>query len=104
MHLVSGKFHATEHALVVYPKQEINAIWLHYLLRSLNLNQYATGSAQPGLSVKTLQSIQCVWVDLTEQEKIAQQITEYENQIAACEQKMLSLPAQKQAILAKYLQ
>lgn len=41
---------------------------------------------------------------LTHQQTILTQITEYEAQIAACEQKIQSLPAQKQAVLAKYLQ
>ncbi|WP_274584738.1 N-6 DNA methylase [Neisseria leonii] len=41
---------------------------------------------------------------IKKQTEILAQIAEYEAQIAACEQKMQSLPAQKQAILAKYLQ
>ncbi|WP_191963636.1 restriction endonuclease subunit S [Neisseria zalophi] len=39
----------------------------------------------------------------TEQEKILSDIAEYEAKIAICEQKIQSLPTQKQAILEKYL-
>src|SRR5690606_19598405 len=39
VHLVSGKFHATEHALVAYPKDDIDTIWLRYQLVFMNLNQ-----------------------------------------------------------------
>ena len=56
--MVSGKFHATEHALVAYPKKDVNTIWLHYQLVFMNLNQYATGTAQPGLSVMNLNPIE----------------------------------------------
>ena len=42
VHLVSGKFHATEHALVAYPKKDVDTIWLHYQLVFMNLNQYST--------------------------------------------------------------
>lgn len=41
--------------------------------------------------------------NLETQKSIIAQINEYEAKIAACEQKIQSLPAQKQAVLAKYL-
>ena len=53
----TGKFHATEHAVVVTPKVEINRFWLYYLLFMLNLNRYASGAAQPGLAVNKLEEI-----------------------------------------------
>ena len=54
-----GKFHATEHAVVVTPKEEMNRFWLYYLLLMLQLNRYASGAAQPGLAVNKLEEI-CV--------------------------------------------
>ncbi len=52
-----GKFHATEHAVAVTAKSNANKKWLHYKLISLDLNQYATGVAQPGLSVERLKDL-----------------------------------------------
>ena len=103
VHLVNGKFHATEHALVVYPLVSLNQKFLHYLLVSMNLNQYATGNAQPGLSVKNLTHLPIYIPEIGEQNKIAIQIAEYEAEIAKLEQNLQSLPARKQAVLEKYL-
>jgi type I restriction enzyme S subunit len=50
----SNKFFASEHAVVVTPKKNINIKWLSYVLDRMNLNQYSESSAQPGLSVKKL--------------------------------------------------
>jgi len=98
-----GKFYATEHALVVTPLIEMNSKWLFYYLVKMNLNQYATGVAQPGLSVSNLDSIVLNVPPLAEQEKIVQQIEALEAQIAQAQQMIDDAPQQKQAILQKYL-
>lgn len=55
--LVSGKFFASEHAIVVAPKEETEVRWLGYVLTGLNLNNYSESSAQPGLSVEKIKKL-----------------------------------------------
>ncbi|AJT41124.1 restriction endonuclease subunit S [Psychromicrobium lacuslunae] len=52
-----GEFYATEHAVVVTPRDGVDIRWAFHLLTSMNLNQYASKSAQPGLAVGTLNQL-----------------------------------------------
>jgi type I restriction enzyme M protein len=103
VHLVSGKFHATEHALVAYPKENIDTIWLHYQLVFMNLNQYATGTAQPGISVMNLNPIEISVPSIAEQKKIVSQIENIEKKMADIVKQIDLMPKQKEKILKKYL-
>ena len=103
VHFVSGKFHATEHALVVYPKNDVNSKWLHYKLVEMKLNQYSTGTAQPGLSVMNLNPIEISVPSIKEQEKIVTQIEKIEAKIAKLEKEIAEIPKKKEQILKKYL-
>ena len=67
----SGKFYATEHAVVVETYGGTNVDWARYLLEGLNLNQYATATAQPGLSVKTINEVPIPIPPVKEQSRIA---------------------------------
>ena len=49
-----GQFYATEHAVVVKPKEKYNPRFLYHLLTNMNLNQYKSAGAQPGLAVKNI--------------------------------------------------
>ena len=51
---VSGRFFASEHAIVVTAHRQTDIGWLTYVLREMRLNQYSESSAQPGLSVAKL--------------------------------------------------
>ena len=51
INIASGKFYATEHAVVTTLFSGIGFDWSNYTLEALQLNKYATGAAQPGLSV-----------------------------------------------------
>lgn len=66
----TGKFYATEHAVVVKSNGLHNQRFLYYLLNYMNLNQYSTGGAQPGLAVRTLNKILIPIPPLSEQERI----------------------------------
>ena len=67
----SGEFYATEHAVVVESFGGTNTLWARYLLEQLNLNQYATATAQPGLSVKTINEVAIPIPPVGEQQRIA---------------------------------
>lgn len=103
VHLVSGKFHATEHALVAYPKKDVDTIWLHYQLMLMNLNKYATGTAQPGLSVMNLNPIEIRVPSIVEQKKIVAQIEKIEKKMAEIVKQIDLIPKQKEDILKKHL-
>ena len=47
VNIAKGKFYATEHAVVVERYCDVDLIWAYYTLITLNLNQYATATAQP---------------------------------------------------------
>lgn len=67
----SGKFWASEHALVATPTRPLNTVWLGEALRTMNLNQYSVSAAQPGLSVEVLKNLKIAVPPLSEQDEIA---------------------------------
>jgi type I restriction enzyme S subunit len=68
----SGKFWASEHAVVVYPFFDVAIKWLGETLRAMNLNQYNVSAAQPGLAVTNITCLKIPFPSRDEQEKIAQ--------------------------------
>ena len=102
--VASGQFHATEHAVVVYPNAEVDEKWLRYLLVHMDLNQYSTGRAQPGLSVQKILNVKAnIPIDKNIQSQTAERILTIENEIAKLQYFVDSCPSAKQAILDKYL-
>lgn len=67
----SGRFWASEHAVVVSPTREIAPLWLGELLREMKLNQYSLSAAQPGLSVDRILALKIPVPPLLEQEALA---------------------------------
>ena len=67
----SGEFHATEHAVLVSILQDDNVIWVYYMLKLLDLYRYHTGAAQPGLAVKTLNTVDVIVADRELQNQFA---------------------------------
>lgn len=65
-----GKFYATEHAVVVTARDTVNIDWAFHMLTLMNLNQYASKSAQPGLAVGKLESLRIPIPSLAEQARI----------------------------------
>jgi type I restriction enzyme S subunit len=66
-----GSFYATEHAVVVTPRAGVHGRWAYHMLTEMNLNRYATKSAQPGLSVRVLSELPVHLPPLSEQTRIA---------------------------------
>ena len=57
INIASDKFYATEHAVVTTLFDGIDFNWSNYTLEALRLNEYATGAAQPGLSVANVLNV-----------------------------------------------
>lgn len=57
MNFVSGRVFLTEHAIAVQGDKENDTLFLFYLLGQMNLGQYSSQSAQPGLAVNKLQKL-----------------------------------------------
>lgn len=91
VNLAFGKFHATEHAVVVQPKIEMNVHWLYYALNTMNLGQYATGAAQPGLAVSKLETLSIEIPNISEQNKIAQTLYKVEQLVNFRKQQLAKL-------------
>lgn len=102
--VATGEFHATEHAVVVYPKNNVNPQWLKYLLINMNLNQYSTGRAQPGLSVQTILNIRtAIPISLEIQSEVAKKLIHCEEERQKALLSINSIDIRKQIILDKYL-
>ena len=78
MNFAEGKFYATEHAVVVTCFAGVNIEWARYVLEAMNLNQYATATAQPGLSVSTVNEVEFLLPPLKEQCRIAEFVANFE--------------------------
>lgn len=74
INLVDGKFYATEHAVVADGGNLVDPDCAALFLESLNLNQYATKTAQPGLSVKRISETPYPLPPLAEQKRISNKI------------------------------
>ena len=57
VNVASGRFFASEHALVVEPSAPVDLGWLAYLLEALDLGQYSTSAAQPGIGVDVVSRV-----------------------------------------------
>ena len=98
--LANGKFHATEHAVVATPNEGVNVDWLFFELALLNLNRFATGQAQPGLSVEVLNQVECVTPKKeAEQKKIADFLSSIDALIAAQADKLDALKTHKRGLM-----
>ncbi|MDY6291368.1 MAG: restriction endonuclease subunit S [Succiniclasticum sp.] len=75
INFADGDFYATEHAIVVNEYSEkTDTKWSGLTLKTLNLNQYATSVAQPGLAVNKIEKVVMPLPPLAEQKRIVEKI------------------------------
>ena len=86
INIAKGKFYATEHAVVVESYCDVDLMWAYYILTTLNLNQYATATAQPGLSVAVINDVCIPIPPRKEQERISKEIEHWFDLIDQIEQ------------------
>jgi type I restriction enzyme S subunit len=81
VHLVDRKFWASEHAMVGAASADVDARWLTYLLRAMDLGQYSVTAAQPGIGVAQVQALDLYCPPLAEQWAIADFLDEQTSRI-----------------------
>ena len=87
----SNEFYATEHAVVVSTGEGVSNRYLFHLLTHMNLNQYKSQGAQPGLSVARLSKLMIPLPPLAEQERIVAILDRFD---ALCNSLTEGLPAE----------
>ncbi|MDO4607189.1 MAG: restriction endonuclease subunit S [Bowdeniella nasicola] len=70
INIAHGRFYATEHAVVVETYSDTSYKWAAQFLEAANLNQYATATAQPGISVAKIGTATLPLPPVAEQERI----------------------------------
>ena len=79
--MAQGEFYATEHAVVCNNIiDSINPLWLYFALRYNNLNRFAQGVAQPGISVNVINEMPLILPPLSLQQEFATKIEAIETQ------------------------
>ncbi len=100
----SGKFYASEHAVVVTPHVDTDIRFMYYLLTAMNLNKYSTSSAQPGLAVNKILELECVLPDnKSEQIAVAIALSDIDKLISTQENLIAKKKAIKQGAMQKLL-
>lgn len=102
-----GKFWATDHCVVCYPRENFVLTWFGETLRAMNLNQYSMSAAQPGLSVERIKEKKMPVPPLSEQKQIAefldQKCAEIDSLVAIKQQKIEELKDYKKSIIYEYI-
>ncbi|WP_286944945.1 restriction endonuclease subunit S [Acetobacterium sp. UBA5834] len=95
----TGEYYATEHAVVVAHGINYNARFLYHLLIAMDLNQYKTAGAQPGLSVAKLEKIMVPVPPLEVQARIVAILDRFDT---LCNDLTSGLPAEIEARRQQY--
>lgn len=106
VHIVDGKYWATDHAVVTKITDSTNEKFLYYSLISANLNQYAfVTAAQPGLAVSVIINKSIPIPPLPEQQAIAEfldvKCAEIDGLLADLDAEVKTLAEYKKSIIAE---
>ena len=93
INLAIGEFYATEHAVVVERFSDTDLMWAYYTLIELNLNQYATATAQPGIAVNVINDVPIPVPPLKEQCRISKVVKLLFSLIDNIEQRKIDIQA-----------
>ena len=103
VHIASGRFWASEHALVTTPNVGHSPEWLGAILEAMNLGQYSIAAAQPGLSLERVLELRMPVPDTSEQASIARYLEDADQSIRRCiqakEKLVKLLEEQRQALI-----
>ena len=99
VHYAVGKFYPTEHAVVVRSKGDYDQRFLYYLLTYMNLNQYKSAGAQPGLSVNNLVNVKAPVPPITIQRRLVNVLDNFDK---VCNDLHIGLPAEIEARKKQY--
>ena len=69
VHRAAGKIYATEHAVVATPKVPVDMSWAYHKLTQVDLNQFKTQSAQPGLAVGRIKEVEVNYTPIEDQRR-----------------------------------
>ena len=95
----SGRFYATEHAVVVTQLGKYDDRYLYHMLTEMDLNQYKSQGAQPGLSVGKLEELSIPLPPLAEQRRIVSILDRFDR---LCNDLTSGLPAEIAARKKQY--
>lgn len=108
IHIVEGKFWATEHAVITENTVLCDMGFLYYLLIGMNLNQYVSSTAaQPGLAVSTIQNVKTCLPSIEEQKEIAKYLdkknADIDSLIKLKERFLSELTSYKKSLIYEYV-
>lgn len=95
--VVEGQFWVNNHAHIVQGNELCNTRYLCYLLNSMDLSGYVTGSAQPKLSQANLNAVTLFLPSITVQERIVECLYLFDKKIAVNQKINDNLERQVQA-------
>ena len=105
IHKVSGKFWATEHALIGTTKRYFEIRWLYYVLINMDLGQYSIASAQPVLSISKINRLELNLPPIEEQRAIAdyldEKTVEIDKQISLLERQQKAYEKLKRSLISQ---